>query len=111
MKVLTEADLRSHKFRPGEKEYRIPGGTFVTPTAKEYLRQIKNLEIINTAAKECLENLGKEHDNIKTREIKETLEEEMNHLARTIMDNDEEYKRLKEEIRVWGEKEDDEKDQ
>ena len=39
MKVLTEADLRSHKFRPGEKEYRIPGGTFVTPTAKEYLRE------------------------------------------------------------------------
>lgn len=65
--------------------------------------QIKNLEIINRAAKECLENLGKEHDNIKTREVKETLESEMNRLAKTIMENDEEYKRLKEEIKK-GEK-------
>ena len=38
MRVLTEADLRTGKIRGDAKEYHVPEGTFVTPSAREYLR-------------------------------------------------------------------------
>lgn len=38
MRVLTEADLRTEKIRGDAKEYHVPEGTFVTPSAREYLR-------------------------------------------------------------------------
>lgn len=38
MNVLTEADLRAAKVSRADREYRVPKNTFVTPSAKEYLR-------------------------------------------------------------------------
>lgn len=38
MNVLTEADLRTAGISRADREYRVPEGTFVTPSAKEYLR-------------------------------------------------------------------------
>ena len=38
MRVLTEADLRTEKIPGDAKEYHVPEGTFVTPSAREYLR-------------------------------------------------------------------------
>lgn len=56
--------------------------------------QRKNLDIITIAAKECLNNLGKIHDEIKTKDVREDLEREMNRLGSTIMENEEEMERL-----------------
>lgn len=41
MKVLTEADLRTKQISDQKKEYHIPSNVFVTPAAKEYLRDRK----------------------------------------------------------------------
>ena len=38
MRILTEADLRSAMLTHGEKEYSVPADVFVTPMAKEYLK-------------------------------------------------------------------------
>lgn len=37
MKILTEADLRSARLAEGTKEYRVERGTYVTPSAREFL--------------------------------------------------------------------------
>ena len=41
MKVLTEADLRTLKISEGRGEFHVEEGTFVTPLAKEFLRDRK----------------------------------------------------------------------
>ena len=56
--------------------------------------QRKNLDIITIAAKECLNNLGKIYDEIKTKDVRESLEKEMNRLGSTIMENEKEMERL-----------------
>lgn len=38
MKVLTEADLRAAQVSKATAEWHVPAGTFVTPVAREYLR-------------------------------------------------------------------------
>lgn len=38
MKVLTEADLRAAQVSKATGEWHVPAGTFVTPAAREYLR-------------------------------------------------------------------------
>ena len=38
MRVLTEADLRAARVSRADGEYRVPEDTFVTPAAREYLR-------------------------------------------------------------------------
>ncbi|MCB6608563.1 hypothetical protein V3C10_02235 [[Clostridium] symbiosum] len=45
MKVLTEADLRTEQISRADREYRVPQGTFVTPSAKEFLRD-RGVELI-----------------------------------------------------------------
>ncbi len=48
MKVLTEADLRAARVSPATGEWHISADTFVTPTAREYLRDRKVRLVINT---------------------------------------------------------------
>ncbi len=45
MKTLTEADLRAALLAKNVREYRVQAGTFVTPLAKEYLRD-HHIELI-----------------------------------------------------------------
>ena len=45
MNVLTEANLRTAKISRADREYHVPEGTFVTPTAKEYLKD-RGVELI-----------------------------------------------------------------
>lgn len=48
MKVLTEADLRTMKFTRADREYHVQEGTFVTPSAREFLRDREIRLIIDT---------------------------------------------------------------
>lgn len=48
MKVLTEADLRAARVSPETGEWHISADTFVTPTAREYLRDRKVRLVIGT---------------------------------------------------------------
>ena len=45
MNVLTEANLRSAHLVPGTKDFKVPAGTFVTPLAKQYLRD-RNIRLV-----------------------------------------------------------------
>lgn len=50
--------------------------------------QIKNLKRIIEVAKESLENLGMIYDEIKTKEVRDELEMQMNKLGKMIMENE-----------------------
>lgn len=45
MEILTEADLRSGKFKLCDNKVRVKKGTFITPLAKEYLKS-NSLELV-----------------------------------------------------------------
>ena len=48
MKVLTEADLRRERLQVGRREYRVDPDVFVTPSAREYLRDCRVELIVNS---------------------------------------------------------------
>ena len=45
MEILTEADLRSGKFKLSDNKVRVKQGTFITPLAKEFLKS-NSLEVV-----------------------------------------------------------------
>lgn len=49
MKVLTETELRAKWIRPADGEYRVEAGTFVTPSAKEFLKE-RGVSLVITEA-------------------------------------------------------------
>lgn len=58
MEILTEADLRSGRYASTNTSITVPEGTFITPLAKEYLRD-HGIEIVNNSSKNSGGSFGK----------------------------------------------------
>lgn len=64
MKVLTEADLRRERLQVGRREYRVDPDVFVTPSAREYLRDCRVELIVNSEET----GIPKTEDGVMTRD-------------------------------------------
>lgn len=50
MKTLTEADLRAAKLLQDQREYVVDASTYVTPLAKEFLKD-RGIELVHQKSK------------------------------------------------------------
>lgn len=63
--------------------------------------QKENMEIMQESSKTVLENYGKIHDEIKTKDIRQELERSMSVIAKVMLDNEKEIEKLENKLKMF----------